>query len=463
MESKKLGSRFWLTIALVGFVGQLAWAIENNYINLWVYSQTGSASGITWMTISSAIAATLTTIFMGTLSDRLGKRRLFISIGYIVWGLTVFSFGLLSYDNMFTITNDKASAILLVGISMTIADCVMTFFGSTSNDAAFNAMVTDDTDTTNRGKVESFLSIIPLVANIAMLLIGLPLHVGSTAAKTPFETAVNNGTTTLATAMATPWLIYFIICGGIVTIIGIVSFFLIPKDRCVPNRNEPYLKKITYGFRPSVIKANKNLFIALLAFMCFNSAINAFMPYYLVYFQAMNSVGSGTNFYIGMGSILLGSSLIAGLTGIFMDKIGKLKLLIPGVLVAAIGCLCLFFSSGLGSFIASGIVMMSGYLVATAVLGATVRDETPRDDVGLFQGVRMVFAVLVPMVAGPLISQAFFTKGTLDQSHPDLQGLIPNANMFLVSLVFFAVSIFPIAWLLAVKKPFAKKPKETAS
>lgn len=139
MKQNKLGARFWVSVLLVGVIGQLAWAIENNYINLWVYSQTGNADAITWMTISSSIAATLTTFFIGLLSDRLGKRKLFINVGYIIWGLSVFSFGLFSYHNMLEITKDQASAILLVGIFMTVMDNVMTFFGSSSNDAAFNA------------------------------------------------------------------------------------------------------------------------------------------------------------------------------------------------------------------------------------------------------------------------------------------------------------------------------------
>ena len=49
-----------------------------------------------------------------------------------------------------------------------VLDCVMTFFGSTANDAAFNAYVTDITDSDNRGRVESVLAILPL---ISMLII----------------------------------------------------------------------------------------------------------------------------------------------------------------------------------------------------------------------------------------------------------------------------------------------------
>ena len=38
-----------------------------------------------------------------------------------------------------------------------VADAVMTFFGSTANDASFSAWTTDITDTTNRGRVEGLI------------------------------------------------------------------------------------------------------------------------------------------------------------------------------------------------------------------------------------------------------------------------------------------------------------------
>ena len=36
MKTKKLGIRMWLFLILVGFVGQLAWAIENMYLNTYI-------------------------------------------------------------------------------------------------------------------------------------------------------------------------------------------------------------------------------------------------------------------------------------------------------------------------------------------------------------------------------------------------------------------------------------------
>ena len=94
MENK-IGIRKWLMFILAGFVGQLAWAIENNYFNKYVFECTSEYAFIPVMTAASAAAATITTLLMGAVSDRLGKRKLFISVGYILWGVSIISFAFL--------------------------------------------------------------------------------------------------------------------------------------------------------------------------------------------------------------------------------------------------------------------------------------------------------------------------------------------------------------------------------
>jgi len=463
MESKKLTIREWLSFLLIGLAGQMAWAIENNDINLWVYSQTKDANWINLMTIFSAIAATLTTFLMGALSDRVGKRKPFIAFGYIIWGISVFSFGLFSYSNMAAqFGADKAP--LMVGLFMVIMDCVMTFFGSTSNDACFNAYVTDITREDNRGKVESVLSVLPLFANILVVLLMGAFGATSTITKSdgtqPTVEENANGT-------AQPWFYFFLVFGILVVVIGIVALFLLPKDVAKPNKNSSYWKDLFYGFKPSVIKENKILYIALLAFMVFNTAINAFMPYWMVYFQnpkELYGLGfSGDNitlFYICFGVILVLSSLAVILVGLFMDKIGKLKFLLPGLAVSILGFLGMAFSTQVWSLIISGTLMMSGYLIGTAVLGATVRDETPKDKVGLFQGVRMVFVVMIAMIVGSYVSLAFFYLSGKTYTDPSSfkTAPVPTNVMFFVALGFMVLAIIPSVWLILAKKKSASAP-----
>ena len=96
MQSKK---KFWSALVIFSLIGQIAWVVENMYFNVYIYKMfNASASQIAGMVSASAIAATLTTIFMGALADKIGKRKLFICFGYIAWGISILSFSAIRVD-----------------------------------------------------------------------------------------------------------------------------------------------------------------------------------------------------------------------------------------------------------------------------------------------------------------------------------------------------------------------------
>ena len=452
----------WVGLILVGLVGQLAWVIENNQINLWVYSQTHDAGYVNWMTTASAIMATVTTFLMGALSDKLGKRKIFICGGYMIWGVTVFLFGLISYQNM-SIVVPMVSSSIMVGVMMVIMDCMMTFFGSTANDACFNAYVTDTTNPENRGKVESVLSVLPLVANI--LIVGALMVFGATSLPekpTDLETD--------AASVAPAWFYFFLAFGILVFLAGLAAIWLLPKEEKKPKPNQKYWASLIYGFKPKVIKYNKKFYIALLTFMAFNTAVDAFLPYYMIYFQNETSTGglgySGDNiiyFYVALLTILLCASIVTIIIGYFMEKIGKMKLLFTALGLSILGFLLMYFAKDVVFVTISGFLMMTGYLIGTAVLGAILRNETPVNEVGLFQGVRMIFAVMLPMIIGSNISTLIFnlSGGTYFDSGMQQTMTAPNSNMFLVSLGFMVVAIAPSIWLLKVSQKEPDLKEET--
>ena len=83
---KKLSPRVWLTLVLVGLVGQFAWTIENMYFNVYLYNTfTQNTSYIAAMVACSAITATVTTLVMGVVSDRVRQRKPFISTSVLTW------------------------------------------------------------------------------------------------------------------------------------------------------------------------------------------------------------------------------------------------------------------------------------------------------------------------------------------------------------------------------------------
>ena len=244
---KKLSGRFWLALTLFSLIGQVAWVIENMYFNVFMYEMFNATAGdISMMVAASAIAATLTTVFMGPLSDRVGKRKLFMCGGYILWGISIFSFTLLRVDvieKIFPMTVSAAS----LGVTLTIImDCVMTFFGSTANDAAFNAWLTDSTDESNRGAAEGINAMMPLVAILVVF----------------------GGFMFFDLSKASSWTMIYTIIGAVVILIGILGIFLI-KDPNIQPTKTGYFYNIFYGFRLSTVGKNPQLYLILLADICF--------------------------------------------------------------------------------------------------------------------------------------------------------------------------------------------------
>ena len=162
---KNLPKKFVFTLWVFGLMGQVAWVAENMYFNVFIYKMFhASAAAISTMVAASAVTATVTTLIAGTWSDRVGRRKPFICGGYILWGLSILAFCFLRTDILGRGGKDLA-AVLSMGVNLTIfLDCLMTVFGSTANDACFNAWLTESGDATNRGAIEGVNAMMPLAA-----------------------------------------------------------------------------------------------------------------------------------------------------------------------------------------------------------------------------------------------------------------------------------------------------------
>ena len=373
MTVTRLGARKWLSIVLVGLVGQFAWTIENMYFNVYLYNTISTepdyiAAMVGW----SAAAATLTALFMGALSDRLGKRRLLIGLGYILWGGSTAAFGLVTAESAAKLF-PAANAVAAAAVMIVVLDCVMTFFGSTANDAAFNAWLTDATDETNRGRAESVIATLPLISMLVIF-------------------GAFDGLT-----QAGRWREFFGIFGALVTATGVVSLFLVKDEPGLEPRRDSYFKNLVYGLRPSVARENPGLYLALAAFAVFSVAVQVFFPYLIIYIQ--NFLGIA-DYAIVLGVVLIAASLVSVLSGRLIDRLGKLRFTLPASAVMFAGLVAMYFARGQLAVILAGCVMMSGYMLVTASLSGKVRDLTPPDKAGHFQGIRMLFAVLLPMIIG---------------------------------------------------------------
>ncbi len=460
LAENKLSGRIWFNICLFGFTGQVAWNLENMYYNTFMYNTvyeggavTGTLSSMTairLMVALSAVTAVITTFIMGNLSDKMNKRKIFISAGYIIWGIITFAFGFITKENvssLFGIT-DPLKTVTATAIVIIVMDCVMTFMGSTSNDSAFNAWITDVTTVKNRATAESVLAILPVVAMVIVVAFGGMID------------------------LIGGYPVFFFCIGGFVILCGIIGLFTL-KDSLngekQPNKN--YWSDLVYGFKPSVVKENSKLYLALASVCIFQTAVQVFFPYLLIYLD--HSLGLKIENLLGYlfnedGSLKIG--LVIGaiigvaavgvaiiLIGKLIDKVGKNTLLFVAVALFVGGLIGASFAHTLGTFVIAAVPLFAGYGLLGIMINATVRDYTPEDKVGLFQGIRMIFFVLIPMVIGPTVGDAVCKAASSGSyiGEDGLENYEPCAEMFLAAGLFAILLLIPC--IILRKKGIDKK------
>ena len=457
-DTNKLSGRIWFNLFLFNLIGGIAWNLENMYFNTFLYnsvyagaSQSALAgtmaptTAISRMVALSAITAVLTTFVMGTFSDRLRNRKVFISIGYIVWGAVTALFGFITRDNIAAIfgLTDAVQILTFTVWAVIIMDMIMTFMGSTSNDSAFNAWVTDVTTTSTRPKVET-----------AFLFVGF------------LSMAIVMGVGSFAQAGTVSYKVFFGGLGLLVVVSGIIGLFSLkePEHKEPKEKNTSYWADLLYGFKPSVIKENSQLYLILASVCIFNIAFQVFFPYLFVYLQYVvlaNAQNSALLSPISPALIIVAViaivAIIAGIV-ILMKLSDKNKFLgfIPGVILLIVGLFILSTGTSLYTILVGIAPTLVGYLVLTIQLNAAIRDFTPPEKTGLFQGIRMIFVVLLPMVVGPAIGDiACRNAGATYTNEFGVETIVPDATMFIYSAIVAILVFVPL--LLLKKKGLEKK------
>ena len=111
----------------------------------------------------------------------------------------------------------------------------------------------------------------------------------------------------------------------------------------------------------------------------------------------------------------------------------------------------------MGSFVQS----MGSSIVGVVCL-SSIRNLTPPDKTGRFQGVRMVFVVMLPMVVGSIVS------GAVSSSNRYIAGVDEFGNatytcppvMFLLAAIIVLLAILPTIFLLKAKAEDLVTPAE---
>ncbi len=363
--------RIILIVVILGVLGQIAWGLENSWFNTYTYDAiTTETWPIALMNGASALVATVTTFLVGIYSDRVGKRKPFIRYGYVIWGF--FTAAIILAELM---PNKTSAALCVVFI-----DCIMTFFGSTAYDACYNAWTTDISNESNRGKITAIVQIAPLVSGV--ILAGAGAIIDSFGYHT-----------------------FFIGVGALVSVVGLIvgGWITEGKDLKPDNtRRGNMVRDIIDAFGRDSRIQNRELFLILSSFCILSIGFQVSYAYEMIY--ANNYLGVSKTFATlltaGALPFIVAASFIGGK---LVDTDNGERGLMISPLLFFVGAILHGMSKNIVVIIVARIFLYVGYFLMTVTATAMFKNLTPEDSRGRFEGVRMVFVVLLPMIIGPQI------------------------------------------------------------
>ena len=463
--------RVWIAIVLFIFIGSIASSTQSMYLGLFLdntlFENGPMGASITLTdTINlivslGAVVLCITAFIMGTLSEKLKNRKVFISVGYILWGIVMLFFSAVSKENVAKLFgyNDVAKSITITAMIVISFALVLAFLRSTTNDTVFSAWLTEVSTPKISAMIEVLFTLMGFVATgiITLLVVGVGKD---------FSTDIVIFDKTYDMDFTITHSLVFIILGMAAIIIGILGFFIIHNPKKIEETEKKTGGKVNifYGLKPSVIKENSNLYLMLMSGCLFNCAYQVFYPYFFIYISSV-IIPKNKEFEVPVFILLALMSVSFGfmLVLVLMKAYSKHKALsfIPSVISLIVGFLILSSTTNIFGFVVGLAPAFVGYVIIMIQFGATVRDNIPQDKAGLFQGVRMIFLFLIPMIVGPTIGNIAAKNSNVTYMDNYAEKLLPTEDMFLYAAIFSALIFIPmIPFLIKDSKKARKENNE---
>ena len=428
---KKKGFSFWFLVWGLGIAGQICWNMENQWFNTFVYAKIAKdPTIISWMVAISAIATTFSTFLFGCVSDRKGKRKTFVAVGYILWGLFTIVFGLTQL-----ITggdgNSTGNVIVVAGLAVVLADAIMSFFGSMGNDIGFNAWMNDHMDDGNRGQLGAALATQPVIGTIAGTVVGGML-VG----------ADDN------------YMRLFLVMGIVVIIFGVYCL--------VAMKDSPELKPSVRGTfsqqffsifnikeyikLKELVWVNLSLAMYFIAFNMYFTHLGNYMIYYLGFTPDLMGYMEGLGLVLAMVAVVPSAKLI---NKGYIPQLCQISVILNCI---GVGILGLFVrpenvdtTTMMNPVLLVGIFILGlGYMLFLQSISVWGKQLYPEDARGQFEGIRIVFFVLIPMIIAPLISNPIIKSSGEFIDENGFTAYLPTHTLLLVGAVLVLVTLLPL-------------------
>ena len=426
MKEKK--TLFWTLIWALGLAGQLCWNMENQWFNTFVYAKIAKdPTIISWMLAVSATATTLSTFLFGCVSDRLGSRKKMVSWGYILWGIFTIVFGLTQY------IKGAGEGTVYLGLAFTVvaADAIMSFFGSMGNDIGFNAWINDHMEADNRGQLGAALAVQPVIGTIVGTVVG-GLLVGSD----------DN------------YMRLFVVIGSAVILLGIVSIFAMQDSaKLTPSKKGTFSQQFfsilnvsEYLKHRELVWVNLMFAVYFISFNTYFTHLGNFMIYYLGFTPDTMGIIEGIGLILAMFATIPAIRMIRGdrmtaliTIAVVLNMIG-LMMVVTFVSPETVDTSTIFNPVFLLAILLIGV----GYILFLQTITVWSKQLYPEDARGQFEGIRIIFFVLIPMVVSPLISNPIIKKSGEFVDEYGFTEYLPTNMVFLAGALLVPLTLIPL-------------------
>ena len=392
----RISRKNWVLIWVLGMTGQICWNIENSWFNTFVYDKIAPEPAIvSWMVGVSAAVSTFCTFLVGTWGDRRGRRKPFICVGYILWGIFTFIFGATEMI--------PKNPLFIAAACVVLADAVMSFFGSVGNDGGFGPWTTDISNEHNRGKLGGALAVMPVFATIfGAVVSGIIIE-------------------------QIDFFAFFGLMGGLVALVGIFGFFTLEDAPGLrPKKDEKgFWHQFLTVFNWNTVRENKELFWVFLVMTVYFIGFNVYFPYITIYF--VNYLGYG----YGMTGIIQGVGLLAAAVmtipaARFIDKGKTPQVILTALVCNMAGLVMVSISQSLVVLLIGVFGAGIGYILVLQALTAWMKNLYPEEQRGQFEGIKQIFFVCVPMIIGPAIATQVINRMGVEMEVSGTVGMVPG-------------------------------------
>jgi hypothetical protein len=180
-----------------------------------------------------------------------------------------------------------------------------------------------------------------------------------------------------------------------------------------------------------------------------------FYPYLLTYIQYVVIPDNGGVANMLRAPVIITAVIVVAILLTCIVTLLKLSTekrgicLVIGVVVLTLGFLILSTSTSVYVILVSLLPVVLGNALVNILFSATIKDFIPEGKVGLFQGVRMIFSVLIPMVVGPVIGDAACQRAAqtiINEANAEV--IVPAKNMFLWAGLVCIIALIPLYFLV---------------